>query len=204
MLNKPSVKSIFIVYGKPMKVLQLEERSFNDPSFRQNWKLVRVFVWSENDLHGPAKLSSNPVPQRTLISTIGKNLCQSRKFVFHLLDNLRCTLVIMKDYLVDRNSQRKDKRVNYNMFLTTFDLCIPINTFAGKVRMMRCLCAPKINDPHARTLLVSNEFPNESVQSVHDILKQSLKFPLAEIIVICLLGAKSNGSMLHWQLVLLT
>lgn len=44
MLNKPSVKSIFIVYGKPMKVLQLEERSFNDPSFRQNWKLVRVFV----------------------------------------------------------------------------------------------------------------------------------------------------------------
>lgn len=118
---------IFIVDRESSEVLQPSERAFDNPSFGRYMEFGRRLVRSENDLHNPAEFFCDPVSERTLIPTIGKNFRQARELASHLLDNYWGALAVMEVRLMDSNTYREPKCVNNNMFFMTLDLFIPVN-----------------------------------------------------------------------------
>lgn len=103
--------------------------------------------------------------------------------MFKSLDYLRGTLVIMNVSLMDGYCHWKSKCINHNMFLASFDLFVPVNTLAGRVGIVGSLYASGINDSHVGTLFPAGKSAHERMRRIHDIVKDTLKFPFSKIVI---------------------
>ena len=79
-------------------------------------------------------------------------------------------------------SNRKPKCINGNMFLSAFDVFVPVNTL-DLVGVVRGSDAPGINDTNRGLRVTTGLFPDNLVKHSHDKLNRSVSLPAGEVVI---------------------
>ena len=109
-----------------------------------------------------------PVADCPMVASICKYLDKVGKLAFNPLYNLRSTLAVMKVCLVNSCCHWKSKCINHNMFLSSFNLFVPVNALTGRVDIVGCFHASGINDSYAGALLPADESVYKRMRRVHN------------------------------------
>ena len=171
-----------VVQGDSPKAVEPCERPFDNPPQRDDVELLRAFVRSEHDLNVAAERPSYLFLQLIApISTLGDNLLQPRELMCEFLQRRFRALAVVDGRLVDKDGQRKPKRVGHDLILTPLHLLVTVYA-ALLVDVLAGLDTPRVDDADTRALVPAEQDAQLLPQRVHDILKDTLAFPLRKVV----------------------
>jgi hypothetical protein len=119
--NLAALARLFVVFREPTVLRQPAERTFNNPTMRQDYKPLNI-VRPFEDLQHPAGESGAPRHQLPGIAAVRPDQPQARKRPAQLLQHQLGTVPVLDPGAVDDHRQDHSQRVYHDVALAPFDI----------------------------------------------------------------------------------